>query len=190
MKIGLVRHFKVMDQSERKWMLGQQFNKWVEHYNEADIQLAAYNGQEHVWDLCWSSDLSRAAHTAQWIYSGDITYTDQLREVDVAAVPLKGIKLHYILWLLLGRMAWHFNHHSQPEGRTSTLQRVKELLDLLESEDAAINVLIVSHGLFMQVLVKELRRRGYKGPGMINPRHGELYIHMNVTHNEPESRNK
>lgn len=190
MKIGLVRHFKVVDQSERKWMFGKQFNKWVEQYNESDIQPMAYNGQEHVWDLCWSSDLSRAAHSAQLIHSGDITYTDQLREIDVAAVPLAGIKLHYILWLLLGRMAWHFDHHSQPEGRTSTIRRAKELLDLLESNDASLNVLIVSHGVFMHVIVQELRRRGYKGASMINPRNGEFYIHEKVTHNESESRNK
>lgn len=38
MKIGLVRHFKVMHKHDRKWMTSDQFNAWVEAYNNADIE--------------------------------------------------------------------------------------------------------------------------------------------------------
>lgn len=37
------------------------------------------------------------------------------------------------------------------------------------------------HGAFMKLLDRELRRRGYKGKRMINPRNGQLYVYEKKT---------
>jgi len=39
MTIGLVRHFKVVDDTKGLWMTSQQFDRWVEHYEQCDIAI-------------------------------------------------------------------------------------------------------------------------------------------------------
>lgn len=175
--IGLVRHFRVVvRRPKRAWLTAEQFNAWMDLYDYADIEPVDFdpNGQE--WDQCISSDLPRAAATAGGIFPGTVRYTDKLREIKFAAVNLPGVRLHYNLWLLLGRLAWYFGHRSQPEGRQATEQRAREVADLLQAEYSAANVLTVTHGAFMQVLVKELRTRGYTGSRILHPRNGKLYV--------------
>lgn len=177
MKIGLVRHFKVAHQPGCKRMTVDQFNEWVEIYNNSDIIPGDCDSTGHEWDVCLSSDLPRAVHTASLIYSGDVLYTEQLREVEIATTLQTGIKLHRYVWLGLGRIAWYFNHSSQPESRTSTLLRTKELIEHLERDFKASNVLLVTHGAFMKVLAQQLSLRGYRGKRIVHPRNGKLYVY-------------
>jgi broad specificity phosphatase PhoE len=177
MKIGLVRHFKVIHQLDRNWMSSDQFNSWVEAYNNAEIEQADLNDSFSEWNVCISSDLSRAIQTAETIYPGPIIATNRLREIEVQSIhPLGNVKLHYYIWLLIGRLAWYFSHSSQVERRSETLDRAKEILDWIEERYRNRNVLVVSHGAFMKVLTQELSRRGYRGKGFVKPRNGAMYI--------------
>jgi len=63
------------------------------------------------------------------------------------------------------------NHPTQEE-KKMTLLRAKEIIDEIESTPYS-NVLVTSHGAFMTVLRRELRRRGYKGKYFFN---GKLYL--------------
>ncbi|WP_019911649.1 histidine phosphatase family protein [Paenibacillus sp. HW567] len=182
MTIGLVRHFRVAAPPKRAWMSGAQFNEWVSQYEAAEIwQSAECKSSGHVWARCLCSDQSRAISTARLIYAGELLFTAKLREVRIAAVPLGGCRLPTACWLILGRIFWSFEHHSQPENRHSVIGRVKDAVDALECEQKLGNVLAVSHGAFMKLLDRELRRRGYKGKRMINPRNGQLYVYEKKT---------
>ncbi|RAR44625.1 hypothetical protein DP091_07580 [Paenibacillus sp. MDMC362] len=96
MKIGLVRHFKVIHKWDRKWMTSDQFNAWVEAYNNAEIEQSDLDYDYSEWTVCISSDLPRAIQTAETIYPGPIIATNRLREIEVQSIhPLGNLKLHY-----------------------------------------------------------------------------------------------
>ncbi|OPA73764.1 phosphoglycerate mutase [Paenibacillus selenitireducens] len=177
MKIGLVRHFKVTYTAQNSWMTADQFNQWVEAYNQSDVYPSANPNKGQAWDICISSDLLRAVATAEQIYQGPVVTTDQLREIKMNAVNQSNIKLHYNLWLLMGRVAWYFSHKSQAEGRMDTQLRAQQVINRIEDNYKDANVLVVSHGAFMKELTDELIRRGYRGKGFIKPENGKLYVY-------------
>jgi len=175
MKIGLVRHFKVTFKPERSWMTSEQFDQWVEDYNNSDIEPMALIGDNLNWDLCLSSDLLRASRTAELIFPGAIIKGPQLREIRIRSAFTSHIKLHYMIWLILGRIAWHFSHRSQGESRIGSLARAKQVIDRIEASGQS-HILVVTHGMFMKSLRKELIRRGYTGKTFLKPKNGKLYV--------------
>jgi broad specificity phosphatase PhoE len=177
MKIGLVRHFKVAHQPMSGRISGEQFNAWVEEYNQSNIESGVFSNSELNWEMCFSSDLPRAIHTATQLYTGDIIYTKQLREIEIVANSQTGIKLHHSIWLALGRIGWYMGHSSQPERRGSTLLRTQAVIERLERDFGSSNVLLVTHGAFMKVLAQQLAQRGYIGKRIFYPRNGELYLY-------------
>ena len=174
--IGIVRHFKVNFITNRKWMTAKQFNDWVEQYDQAEIDSTNHFTNNIIWDVCLTSDLSRATNTAEIIFEGETVVSDQLREIGIRAVINSKIKLHINIWMILGRIAWLFSHKSQAESKSQTLQRAKKILDKIEINYPHSKVLVVSHGAFMRVLFKELKRRGYIGKLKMKPKNGELYL--------------
>lgn len=173
MRIGLVRHFKVVDDTKGLWMTSQQFDRWVEHYEQCDIAIHD-NIERAKWDCCYSSDQQRAVKTAVHFYDGEIVKTALLREVNIRSITTTRLKLHRSVWLVVGRIGWLLNHSTQEE-KKMTLLRAKEIIDEIESTPYS-NVLVTSHGAFMTVLRRELRRRGYKGKYFFKPKNGKLYL--------------
>jgi len=56
-------------------------------------------------------------------------------------------------------LRWYFNLRSL-ENRSHTIKRARDFIEKLkETED----VLIISHGLFMHVLIAELKKEGFEG---------------------------
>ncbi|MGE7823202.1 histidine phosphatase family protein [Paenibacillus sp. NPDC093718] len=177
MKIGLVRHFKVIHKLDREWMTSDQFNAWVEAYNNAEIEQPYLDCDYSEWTVCLSSDLPRVVQTAETIYPGPIIATNRLREIEVQSIhPLGNLKLHYYMWLLMGRLAWYLSHRSQVERRSETLKRAGYIIDWIEEHYRDRNVLVVSHGAFMKVLTQVLHKRSYRGKGFVQPRNGAMYI--------------
>jgi broad specificity phosphatase PhoE len=175
MKISLVRHFKVDYKPSKKWMNSNEFNQWVNVYDESNILVDTdMLDKTFLCDICFSSDLTRAIKTAEMLHSGTIIRSTLLREIDVKSVFQVRMRLHYNIWLLMGRLAWYFSHRSQSETRDQTLLRVRKFIDIIESSKES-NILVVSHGALMRFLAKELRKRGYRGRGFLKPGNGESY---------------
>ncbi|MCE5173065.1 histidine phosphatase family protein [Paenibacillus profundus] len=175
MKIGLVRHYKVTYAPENKWMNATQFNYWVDEYNKSSIQPNDQFDRSTKWDVCFSSDLSRAVQTAERLYKGHIVKTNLLREIDVRSAIQLRFKLHFKLWLVIGRVAWYFSHQSQEESRSESMTRVRQIVDRIETSEET-NILVVSHGALMRFISKELIRRGYMGKELLKPENGVLYM--------------
>jgi len=174
--IGIVRHFKVNFRSNRRWMTAKQFNQWVAEYDQADIDPSNQFTTDVSWDVCLTSDLLRASKTAELIFTGTAIPTEYLREIAIHASFNSIMKLPVNLWLVLGRIAWYFSHISQSESRVQTQQRANLFIDAIENDYPDVNVLIVTHGAFMKVMSKELKRRGYQGKVSMTPQNGELYL--------------
>lgn len=177
MRIGLVRHFEV--ECPHKWFLSsKEFRKWVEEYDCSQIKITKTTANEFLWDKCYCSDLSRAIETARHIYKGSIVESSLIREVPIMPVVSSNIKLPYFIWLLAGRMAWYFSHSSQPETIKQTKERVERFVSKILKESAP-NVLVVTHGLFMLQLRKELNYRGFFNDAFLNAKNGRIYLFEN-----------
>lgn len=186
MKLGLIRHFKVDLKPRRTWLTGEQFNKWLQEYETAPIVAPEHEIGRQRWTLCLCSDQARAVHTASYFEAQRFVYTEQLREISVAAIRFgrirfSGLRLPVSFWLVLGRLCWSVGHSSQPESRTAVMRRADSVINslIVDAEESAEEgcVLIVSHGAFMKVLDRRLRRRGYEAERMRYPRNGQLFMY-------------
>jgi len=172
MLIGLVRHFEV-DCPHRALMNSTDFREWIDHYDCSPIKTMDLIGEQEIWNKCYCSDLSRAIETAQHIYEGDISISEQIREVPIAPVFETNVKLPYLFWLMAGRMAWFCSQRSQPETISQTKGRVQRFVGGILEEG---NILIVTHGFFMMHIQKELCTRGFLGKRITRARYGEIYV--------------
>lgn len=127
------------------------------------------------WDICYCSTIKRAIVTANHIYNGEIKYSDLIIEVPVAPFTNKNIKLPSFIWHLGGRIAWHKNHPSQPEGRRDTIKRIKLFMNAIE-ENQHKKILVVTHGFFMRIFSDYLLKNGFKGKIDFRPENGKLYL--------------
>jgi len=157
-------------------MNSKQFIKWIETYNNSEI-IPPNNIKKLVnWDICYSSDLKRAELTAKLLYNGKIVITKDLREIGLKNFMNTEIKLHYKIWLIIGRIIWYFSKNSQEETRYETISRARKFVDLIERSNYS-NILIVTHGAFMKYLNSELKQRKYKGKTGFIPKNGQLIIY-------------
>ena len=176
MKIGIIRHFKVNYKPKLRWMDSEQFDKWIEEYNNSEIIPLNNIGNNGDWDICFSSDLKRAEYTAKLIYDGIIIKTKDLREIGIKTFFKTKIKFHHIIWLITNRIIWYFSKESEGETKNEAILRAKRFIDLIEVSDYS-KILVVSHGLFMKYLNKELKQRKYKGRMKLFPKNGKLIIY-------------
>lgn len=175
MTIGLLRHFLVDYKQSQKIYNATEFLKAMERYENSPIIKKKIDIDSDIWDVCYSSTIPRAIETARSVYKNEIVLSDKIIEVPVAPFTFRNIKLPSFIWHLGGRIAWHKNHHSQPEKRIETLERINSFIEEL-SKHSYKNVLVVTHGFFMRVFVEHLIKLGYKGTIDFRPVNAKLYL--------------
>lgn len=168
-KIYLLRHFKVQDKTTKK-LNSQEFDKWVDDYDIYDLQYLDINLPKI--DKIFVSSQNRAIKTAKYLKQ-DFTTLDDLVEVEAKAFISTNFKFSKSFWLIIARLLWYLNL-SKSERREDTIQRAKKIVEMLENDNNQ-NILIISHGLFLKVLQKELRNSGYNGKIDLKPNNGVLY---------------
>lgn len=179
MKVGLIRHFKVTRGYPASFVTSEELMKWVEEYDASDVEENLIDLHDIVWKGCYSSDLSRARVTAEAVYGEDISYLEELREIRLSPLFKSKRRLPLFLHLTFIRLAWWFNHRSQPESKREVKERISGVVDRIirEGED----VLIVGHGGIMMYMRKELRKRGFTGPSFRKPSNGTLHVYQDRT---------
>jgi broad specificity phosphatase PhoE len=152
------------------------FSEWINWYDTCEVHSRPVPVAGLDWHRCLSSDLPRAIFTAEYLYAGKVEQTPLLREVPFS--PYFGGERHMplFLWQVTSRWGWLQNHKSQTEGRLKTKTRISGFLDLLMTSRSDQNILLVSHGFFMQFLAMELRKRGFQGRVPLRPRGGIIYL--------------
>lgn len=174
MKIGLVRHFRVKKDFPKQFLVNYtELVKWFEEYDYTDIEVVSSenNFKNNRWEICYCSPALRARITAQQLYDNEPTILEELNELNVLSLLNKRLKLPFILWGIIIR-----NKSLAKNEITLKFQhQIKIFLDKIIM-DKAKQVLIVSHGLVMMHLQKELRSRGFKGQGFNIPQNGQLYV--------------
>ncbi|MBA3649662.1 MAG: histidine phosphatase family protein [Chitinophagales bacterium] len=174
MNIGLIRHGRVLYR-DPFFSIGESFNNYRTAYDESEILNPTLKISANDFPVCYVSSKKRALDTVKAIYDGDFKITDELVEVPNIAFFLLKLNLPSSLRSILGRIAWFINYHKMPETRRQSNLRAYKFLTQLVSENRE-NVLLVTHGFFMQSLRHELKKLNFKGKCPINPANATLYI--------------
>lgn len=174
MKLGLVRHFKVITE-ENMLLSPNEFRQAMEKYDRAPVRGNGLEIDSSAWDICYSSTLPRAVTTAESIFSGKIITTDLLIEVPIAPFTRTNIKLPSFIWHIGSRLAWYKSHKSQRENIHGTKDRIKKFYEKIQSSGYR-KILIVSHGYFLRMFYDEMKKLGFEGEVDLNIQNGKLYI--------------
>ncbi|HVN56196.1 MAG TPA: histidine phosphatase family protein [Anaerolineaceae bacterium] len=184
MRIGLIRHFPVIHPyTTQRWMTSREYQGWLQAYDSAGIRYQQVNLRPEDWQICYSSDISRALETARHIYPGEIQVTPLLREISVNPMFDSVLRLPFSTWDALSHLAWFFSHRSQREGRDQVMERIRTFLSNAlpglarqDNRNGPKNILVVSHGGLMWYLRAELLRLGFWGERFTRAEHGRLYV--------------
>lgn len=173
MRIGLLRHFPVVEKFPVGWKTAAELSAWRERYDAAAVLVGAADLGDGGWRACLASDLPRAQATAKAVFGGDIETTPLLREAEFAPFRTGNLRLPVWGWQWLLRLAWMSGHRSQRACRDDFRRRVVAVADRLRG--ASEDTLVVSHAGMMAYLSAELRRRGYSGPALRLAKHATVY---------------
>ncbi|PID48242.1 MAG: histidine phosphatase family protein [Proteobacteria bacterium] len=165
--IYILRHFKVKDFTCKK-LNSREFEEWEKSYDDGELECLHVEIPKP--DKVYVSEQKRALKTAQYL---KLKYekTSLLKEVEACAFMKTNLKFSKNFWLLTDRLLWFLNL-KKGENRKDTAKRAIEFLDKI---DETKSVLIISHGLFISVLIKELEKRGFRGKKDLHAKNGKLY---------------
>ena len=161
MKLGLVRHFKVIT-SESTFLNSNEFKTAMVNYDSAPVLKNGLRINSNDWDICYCSTLPRAVTTAETIYNKDIIKTNLITEVPIAPFIDTKMKLPISLWHVAARIAWYKSHKSQPESIEGTKERIYSFYNILKKSNYS-RILIVAHGYFLRMFYQEMKKNGFKG---------------------------
>ena len=167
--IYFLRHFKVKDNS-KSWLNSEEFNQWVKSYDTFELEYNSVVLPKNI-DKIYVSSQNRAIKSADFL---NLNYkiNDLLVEVPIKSFIYTKFKLPKWLWLFVGRLAWFFNL-KQLETKEETNERIENFIQNLDMNS---NILIISHGFFMMLLVKKLKKIGYTENISTKMSNGKVYI--------------
>lgn len=156
-KIHLLRHYKVKDPIKKK-LNSKEFNSWVELYDSYDLEYKNLDIPKGIKKVFVSTQ-NRAIKTAEFLKL-DYELEPLVVEVEAKSLFSSDFRFSKSFWLILGRISWFFNFCAS-ERKKESKKRAKEFIKkCLESEG---DVLVVSHGLFLKVLIAEFKKLGFYG---------------------------
>lgn len=173
MKLGLVRHFKVITNGNF-FLSSKEFAEAMLYYDVAPVKPNNLIINSADWDICYCSPLPRALTTAKTIYKNEIIKNELLVEVPISPFTKMNIKLPGAIWHIGARIAWAKSHKSQTEDIHDTRERINKFYNIIKNSGHK-RILIVAHGYFLHMFYKEMQKRGFKGDIEVNIQNGKLY---------------
>jgi len=174
MRIGLFRHFPVLEPIPSGWRNAAELDTWRNRYDASETRPGPFNLGGIHWQACVASDLPRAAFTARSVFNGPIELTPLLREAEFATLGSGNLRLPVRAWIWWLQLAWAIGHPSQRACRDAFRHRVRHMTDRFLATDR--DTLVVCHAGTIIHLAKALRRHGYSGPRFTLPRHAHAYV--------------
>ncbi len=159
MRVFLLRHARVLVEWKKRYT-SAGYDAESARYDAAPIETKGIPGLGP--SKVYVSRLPRTAATAELI-EGKPAYEvcGLLDEVPIRSFRDSQIELPTWLWNLGASFQWLWGSGRQREGRRGTRQRARSFLDLLEARGE--DCVVVGHGIFFYVLMKEMKARGYSG---------------------------
>ena len=188
-RIGLVRHFEVRRGMPSGWRTAAEIHQWRQEYDGSEIVPQEVALGDTAWRHCLSSDLPRAYLTAQSIFAGPVTQIPHLREVEIEPFDTGRFRLPVLAWRWLVQAAWLTSHRSQRAAKERFLANVRHVArEILHPRTE--HTLVVSHGVMMMFLRRELLALGNSGPRFKLAEHGKLYVFERPTSSSQQKRSQ
>jgi broad specificity phosphatase PhoE len=112
------------------------------------------------------SDLPRAVESMQLIAPGrDYLQEALFREAEVPTPFRTSIPLRAATWAVLARVLWYMRKWpgiESPREAQARAQRAADVLEALAAQEGP--VFLLGHGYFNAAIMRQLRRRGWRGP--------------------------
>lgn len=167
--IYIIRHFKVKDNTNKR-LNSNEFVHWIEKYDNSDLEYLNINLPK--LDKIYVSSQNRAIKTANYLKL-DYEISDLLVEVKAFSFTKTELKFSKSFWLIISRILWFFNF-TENETKKDTEKRVMKFVSKIENERNE-TILIISHGLYLKLLIGVLKKVGYKSNEDFNIKNGKLY---------------
>lgn len=168
MKIYIIRHGRVNMKWEKKYD-SKDYDKACSIYDISPVQKIDEKINTLSEEKIYISELSRTFDTASQLFNrkeSDYIKTGLLNEVPLRSFMDTKHEMPLLLWNIIGRLQWKFSNKRQMETINQTYNRADKAIEFLERENR--DCYVVTHGFFMRVLIKQLKKKEYKitGPKM------------------------
>ncbi|MCB1326685.1 MAG: histidine phosphatase family protein [Spirochaetales bacterium] len=171
-RITLVRHGRPTvrySHTPWTWRTAREMNGLLDDYDLSGLD-AGWNEPRagnpiHAYPI--SSDLPRALETAHLIARrpDNLEVSALFREVPVGRIPWQGLRLPTVSLLMICRLGWLTGLIPVSESRRQSRSRVRAATDVLEERVGKHgDVALFSHGFFLWLVGRELRKRGWASP--------------------------
>ena len=158
MKIILIRHGKVTMEWKDRYT-SSAFDAAVRRYDLSTIAPVRERIENRGY-MVYASAMPRTGATAKALFGKKPDGVwKELNEVPICSFMDTKRRLPLKVWNVMGRLQWFFGSKRQKETRNETVARAARVLDALEREGG--DCYVVTHGFFLRVLLKELKRRKY-----------------------------
>ena len=166
-QIVLVRHGEP-DLEHDGWRTRKEAVEDIQQYDSAGVKPFDTNPvctQDLDIEKVYHSNLERSRHTAHLIFEDQAEYVEKplFRELERQIIPFFDIKMPGGFWSAVSRIFWFFGaNDDEVETARKAEQRVIEGAELLASEASEEGlVILVSHGLLNEFLVRQLEKEGW-----------------------------
>ena len=183
MKIILLRHGRPDFQIPKR-ITSQEIVDAIHRYDSAGIATDSHPPQqsmdmaEHI-NAIVCSHLPRSLQSAQKLTSQPVYLSDKLfREARLPSSNDSFLKLHPMAWFTIFRILWLLGYAKKGESIAITRQRAKQASEkLIEIVQQHQHILLVGHGVFNQLIAKELHKAGWKSSKNSPRKHWEYTVY-------------
>ena len=158
MRILLIRHFKV----DFRWEKDYNHREYIEalkNYNNSPV--TNVRELDFPIETVYTSSLSRTKETAKYLKGQKtIKSTSLIDEIDLQGSAFPDYRLPVRICHRFALLKSKLNLRTQNETRKETNVRALKFLDMIEDKNE--DCIVVSHVMFLKVLMKIMVKRGYK----------------------------
>lgn len=146
--------------TKEKQYTAAEFEETFRHGLDCDIEETQGERISSHGRPVYVSSAKNAVRTAELLFAdAEMIEEPLLNEVPVRAYKDTEKKLPLWRWQLMASIQRFFGNSRQPETRAQAKARSKKLLDLLEAKNR--DCILISHPVFMKVLLDQFSARGY-----------------------------
>jgi broad specificity phosphatase PhoE len=158
MKVLLIRHFKV-DHAWKRHCTSKEYDEELFNYNLKPV--IETKPLDSSINTVYISTLTRTAQTAKHL-TGEktIIQTALVNEVDLRGSTRLAWRMPITLRSLLSFIKWRVNYKKQNESSKQTRLRAHNFLKMIEQKGD--DCIVVSHGLFLMVLMDMMIQKSFK----------------------------
>lgn len=176
MEISLIRHGKSLC-VDSAGITCMDFHNWVDEYDRSSVM--EETGLPPVTlekvtsaGIVVTSDLLRAIDSSRLLGAKGGLSDPIFRETELPRVVAKGLRMRASLWAVWSRLLWFCGYAKQCESLSEAKARAEVAAEkLIGFAKEHGSVVLVGHGFFNMLIAKELKKRGWAGPGKPSSKH-------------------